>query len=42
MGKRMRQCNDPGAIKDGKPDPSAFSRITDGTMDAKSFRGNAL
>jgi hypothetical protein len=28
-----------GSITDGKRDPSAFSRITDETTDAKSARG---
>jgi hypothetical protein len=31
--------NDSGAIADGKTDPSAFLRITDGTTNAKSTRG---
>jgi hypothetical protein len=29
-----------GSIMDGKTDRSAFSRITNGTTDAKSARGN--
>jgi hypothetical protein len=42
LGNGHGSGNDTGTITDGITDPSAFSRITDGIMDAKNVCGKAL